>query len=121
MTPVAPAGGLAPTSTELSNQVFNWARIVTSSDFLNDVAINPSGVNLTASVTWSCTATDLSTVDGSNWTLKAVADAHHDDFASCDQILELFNGVCNFSLANDDPINSNILTRPRPIVTDITP
>ncbi len=77
---------------------------------------------------WTCA--DAPGANGLTWTLKAVADIHadaphvgaNDDFASCDALAEIFNGVCSSNLANDDDFDdNNTKIRSRPIVVDITP
>ena len=68
--------------------------------------------------------------NGQTWTIKAVADIHadtlhigaNDDFASCDTLVEIFNGACSSNIANDDDSDgNNSKIRSRPIVVDITP
>ena len=51
-----------------------------------------------------------------SWTLKAVADVHGDDFASCSTLAHMFDGTCATALADDDndyANNTRLNTRPR--------
>jgi hypothetical protein len=64
---------------------------------------------------WECI--DPASVDGSSWTLKAVADVHADDFGACSTLVQHFNGSCAAALASDDANDfNNIKTKARPIV-----
>lgn len=69
---------------------------------------------------WACA--NPGAVNGLTWTIKALADIHNDDFASCATVGQAFNGTCSAGLANDDDDDTdNVKTRSRPIVVDISP
>jgi hypothetical protein len=64
---------------------------------------------------WMCT--NPAAVDGLSWTLRAIADAHNDDFGSCATLTQVFNGQCAVALADDDDNDANnTVPRSRPIV-----
>jgi hypothetical protein len=91
------------TPTEQATQVFNWTRIATG--LISVVLLPGEKITLSADVDWVCT--NPAAVDGLNWTLKAVADAHSEDSASCDTMTEVFNGTCNAAVADDDDNDAN--------------
>jgi hypothetical protein len=69
---------------------------------------------------WQCA--NPGAVDGMSWTLKAVADVHGDDFASCSTLSQMFSGQCAAALASDDSDDFNSTgTRPRPVVVATGP
>jgi hypothetical protein len=115
------------TGGELTEQVFNWARIVTGNDFLNDVPAAGGGrrVRLKIPVTFNCN--NPSQADGLNWNLRAIADARDTDpdtgfpsdfdFGSCDTLSEVFAASCSTALNDDDDDNDdNTRQRDFPIV-----
>ena len=64
---------------------------------------------------WACA--NPAAVDGLSWTLKAIADAHADDFASCTTLEQVFNGACATAVSDDDDNDlNNTRSRSRPIV-----
>jgi hypothetical protein len=91
------------TPTEQANQVFNWTRLGAGLPFVNHLP--GQKISLSADVDWVCT--NPAAVDGLNWVLKAVADVHADDETSCDTMTEVFNGVCNVAVNNDDDNDAN--------------
>ena len=69
---------------------------------------------------WTCT--NPAAVDGMSWTLRAIADVHGDDFASCTTLTQVFNGQCSAAVADDDDNDvNNIRPRARPIVVALSP
>ncbi|TMB66517.1 MAG: hypothetical protein E6J43_10365 [Chloroflexi bacterium] len=101
------------TPTEEANQVFNWTRIGAGVPFVN--LLPGQKVTLSAQVSFVCT--NPAAVDGLNWTLKAVADVHADDSASCDTLTEVFNGACSAAVNDDDTSDANnTMVRGFPIV-----
>jgi hypothetical protein len=77
---------------------------------------------------WGCG--DPAGANGQTWTLKTVVDIHAavshigagDDFASCDTLVEIFNGICSSNVGNDDDEDgNNTKLRSRPIIVDISP
>jgi hypothetical protein len=69
---------------------------------------------------WLCT--NPAAVDGMNWTLKAIADVHGDDFASCATLDQVFDSVCSLAISDDDDNGANdFRTRARPIVVSLAP
>jgi hypothetical protein len=69
---------------------------------------------------WQCA--NPAAVDGATWTLKAIADVHGDDFASCATLQQMFSGQCSAALANDDNVSANnSLIRARPKVVALSP
>jgi len=69
---------------------------------------------------WQCA--DPAAMDGVSWTIKAIADVHADDFASCSTLVQVFSGQCSAALADDDNIDSdNSLLRARPHVVALAP
>jgi hypothetical protein len=69
---------------------------------------------------WQCA--NPAAVDGATWTLKAIADAHGDDFGSCSTLQQVFSGQCAAALADDDNgTASNSLIRARPKVVALNP
>jgi len=101
------------TPAEQANQVFNWTRIGAGTPFVN--LLPGQKVTLSANPQFVCT--NPAAVNGLNWTLKAVADVHADDSASCDTLGEVFNGACATAV-NDDDTNdaNNSMVRGFPIV-----
>jgi len=64
---------------------------------------------------WTCT--NPAVVAGLTWTLKAIADVHADDFASCSPLAETFDSTCSLALPDDHNNNSNhTLVPSHPIV-----
>ena len=96
--------------------VFNWVNLATggAESFLEDVA--PVGaVKTKVDLNWSCADPSA---DGRNFTIVAVADHGADDFASCDTLPELFNGLCGVAINDDDDVGgNNTRTRPLPALT----
>jgi hypothetical protein len=73
---------------------------------------------LSSNVIFHCT--DPAAVDGLNWEVKAIADAHGEDFASCDTLPEVYNGACNVAVNDDDDNDANnTKIRPLPKVVAI--
>jgi hypothetical protein len=71
-------------------------------------------------VSWNCL--DPAAVDGGNWTLRAIADIHDDDFSSCDTLAEAFDFPCSVALADDDTNDANNTSdRQRPRVVSLVP
>ncbi|TMF08446.1 MAG: hypothetical protein E6I38_07415, partial [Chloroflexi bacterium] len=69
---------------------------------------------------WQCA--DPAAMDGVSWTIKAIADAHGDDFASCSTLQQVFSGQCSAALADDDNgTATNTLIRARPKVVALSP
>ena len=69
---------------------------------------------------WQCA--NPAAVNGLNWTLKAVADVHGDDFASCASLSQMFDGTCSLAVSDDDDNDANsIRTRALPIVVSLAP
>jgi hypothetical protein len=100
----------------------------------NEGGCSPAGVQNLGSLTllprdqltvstappWECA--NPAAVDGATWTLKAIADVHGDDFASCSSLQQVFSGQCSAALANDDNIPANnSLIRARPKVVALSP
>jgi len=78
------------------------------------------GAKLTVSTdpSWQCA--NPAAVDGAVWTLKAIADVHGDDFASCATLQQVFSGQCAAALADDDSVDTNnTLIRARPQVVAV--
>jgi len=88
---------------------------------LGVVTLLPGGkITLRADPEWACE--DPTEVDGLPWTLKAFADIHADDGASCATLTQVFNGQCSAALANDDHDDTdNAKTRARPRIVALTP
>jgi hypothetical protein len=64
---------------------------------------------------WACA--NPAAVAGLSWTLKAIADVHNDDAASCATLAQAFNGACAAAIADDDDDDTNnTRSRARPIV-----
>ncbi len=77
-------------------------------------------LTVTTDPPWQCV--DPAGVDGATWTLKAIADVHGDDFASCATVQQVFSGECNAALANDDNNSSNnTMIRAQPHVVALSP
>jgi len=80
------------------------------------------GDKLTVSTAPSWQCANPAAVDGATWTLKAIADAHADDFASCSTLQQVFSGQCSAALADDDNgTSSNSVIRARPKVVALSP
>lgn len=101
------------TPTEQANQVFNWTRIGAGVPFVN--LLPGQSIKLSANPGFVCA--NPAAVDGLNWTLKAIADVHADDSASCDTLTKVFDGACAAAV-NDDDTNdlNNTMVRGFPIV-----
>ena len=70
-------------------------------------------ITLKTDPAWQCS--DPAAVYGANWTLKAIADIHADDFGSCGYLGYVFSSTCTLALSNDDNDNgNNTLIRARP-------
>ena len=77
-------------------------------------------LTVTTDPPWQCA--NPAAIDGATWTLKAIADAHGDDFASCATLQQVFSGQCSAALADDDNgTASNTLIRARPKVVALSP
>jgi len=107
-----------PTASPAENlaQVYNWTNIVLG---LPAVDLVPGQkITLKGLVDFVCT--NPAAVDGLNWEVKAIADVHGEDFAPCDTLAEVYNGVCNVAVNDDDDVDANnTKTRPLPIVQAI--
>ena len=69
---------------------------------------------------WVCA--NPAAVNGQNWTIKAIADVHNDDFASCATLAQVFDTVCSVALNDDDDNDAdNTLSRALPLVVALTP
>ena len=80
------------------------------------------GDRLTVSTAPSWQCANPASVHGATWTLKAIADVHGDDFASCSTLQQVFSGQCSAALADDDNgTASNTLIRARPKVVALNP
>jgi hypothetical protein len=101
-----------PTATPAENasQVYNWTNIVAG---LPAVILLP-GQKITLSGNVQFTCTNPAAVDGLNWEVKAIADIHGEDFSSCDSLPEVYNGVCNVAINDDDDVDANN-TKIRPL------
>ena len=107
------------TPTENLNQVYNWTSVLPGNPL--SVILNP-GQKITISGNVEFVCTNPAAVDGLNWEVKALADIHGDDFASCDTIGEIYNAVCNVAVNDDDDVPANnTKTRSLPKVVNITP
>src|SRR5439155_20588999 len=73
---------------------------------LGNVLLLP-GNKITLKVNPPRQCTDPAAVDGANWTLKAVADVHADDFGSCATLAQVFSSDCSLDLSDDDDNNAN--------------
>lgn len=112
-----PPGGTSNPGGCTPDQVLNWVSYATGGTDSFLAAVPTGGrVTLKADVTWMCT--NPSAVDGMNWTIKAMADHGADDAAACDTFAEVFDGVCESALADDDPPlgGNNTVSRALPIV-----
>ena len=69
---------------------------------------------------WTCA--NPAAVDGLNWTLKAIADVHADDFASCATLSQVFDSACSLAISDDDDNDANnFRTRALPLVVSLAP
>jgi hypothetical protein len=81
----------------------------------------PGGrLTVKADPAWQCA--DPAAMDGVAWTIKAIADVHADDFASCSTLEQIFSGECSAALADDDNSGAdNTVLRARPRVVALAP
>ena len=101
------------TPTEQANQVFNWTRIALGVPLVN--LLPGQSIRLSANPQFICT--NPAAVNGQNWQLKAIADVHADDAASCDTLGKTFNGECAAAVnGDDDNDDNNTMVRGFPIV-----
>jgi hypothetical protein len=91
------------TPEENAAQVYNWTNIVLGTP--NVVLLPGQKITLSGNVAFTCT--NPAAVNGLNWEVKALADIHGEDFGSCDTIGEIFNGVCNVAVNEDDDNDAN--------------
>ncbi len=106
------------TAGEDARQVYNWTRITQG---LPSTSMLPGRkLTLSGSVAFACA--NPAAVDGFNWQIRAVADAHADDELSCDELFEVFDGICGSALRDDDPAEANsTISRPLPEVSALKP
>src|SRR6266545_2852131 len=103
-------------SAENAAQVYNWTSVVLSVPS----ALLDSGqkVTLQSNVDFMCA--NPAAVDGDNWQVLAIADAHGDDFAACDTLPKAFDSPCANAVNDDDNEGANnTKLRPLPKVVSL--
>ncbi len=110
LTYLPPLGGVNPGSCTPSGVVLLGTVLLLAGD----------RITLRADPPWECS--NPTDVDGLTWTLKAIADVHSDDGASCATLPQVFNGQCAVALADDDFDDADSTkTRARPRVDALRP
>ena len=107
---------LTASPSENLNQVYNWTSIVAG---LPAVDLLPGQkITLNGNVEFVCS--NPAAVDGQNWEVLAIADAHGGtaapggDFDSCDTLAEVFDTICSVAINDDDDADGNN-TKLRPL------
>ena len=103
-------------SAENAAQVYNWTSVVLS---VPSVLLDPGQkITLNGNVDFMCA--NPAAVDGDNWQVLAIADAHGDDFAACDTLPKAFDSPCANAVNDDDNEGANnTKLRPLPKVVSL--